>query len=78
MAPRKNTKTRYPHRSEVSNQESPAIEQHLMELGVHHSLEVHDANIHVGCAAQCLFRTELPAEEQRPRTRARASNRSPL
>ena len=54
MAPRK-SKTRYSQKCAVSNQESPAIEQHLMQLGVHHSLEVHDANIRSGCATRCLF-----------------------
>jgi hypothetical protein len=78
MAPRKSSKTRYSQKCAVSNQESPAIEQHLMQLGVHHSLEVHDANIRAGCATRCLFSTEFSMEEQRPRIRARASNRSPM
>ncbi|HKT50384.1 MAG TPA: hypothetical protein VJV96_08800 [Candidatus Angelobacter sp.] len=63
MAPRKSNKTRYSQKPVVSNQESPAIEQHLMQLGVHHSLEVLDAKIQDGRATQCVFCTEFSTEE---------------
>jgi hypothetical protein len=78
MAARKSSKTRSPHKSVVSTQESPAIEQHLMQLGVRHSMEVHEACNGSGCATRCLFSTEFSTEEQRPKTRTRASNRSRL
>jgi len=78
MAPRRNSRAKYPHKCVVSNQESPAIEQHLMQLGAHHFMEMQDEPCQAGCASQCFLSNQFSTEEERPRTRARTRNRPPL
>jgi hypothetical protein len=78
MASRRNSRAKYPHKCVVSNQESPAIEQHLMQLGAHHFMEIQDEPCQAGCATQCFLGTQFSTEEERPKNRARAGNRPPL
>lgn len=74
MAVRKNRKAKLLQKPAASHQASPAIEQHLMHLGAHHSVETHDEHSRGGCTTRCVF-SNL---EQRCRTRARAVSPSQI
>lgn len=63
MASSKSGKSRQPHKCVITNQESPAIELHLLQLGAHHSVEVQDEFSQAGVAAECLLSTHFATEE---------------
>jgi len=78
MAARKVSKIKDSHKFAASSQESPAIEQHLMQLGAHDPLKTQYDHAGNGCSSQCVLKTQFSMEEQRRRTTSRASSRSQI
>ena len=78
MAARKVNKIKDSHKFAALSQESPAIEQHLMQLGAHDSLKTQYDHAGNGCSSQCILKTQFSMEQQRGRTTSRASSRSQI
>lgn len=78
MAARKVSKIKDSHKFAALSHESPAIEQHLMQLGAHDSLKAQYDHAGNGCSNQCVLRTQFSMEEQGRRTASRASSRSQI